>query len=118
MIFKPLLDDFERSYADWLADPDDWDDEPNRDNYMPGGDWFQLFETVSEGTPLSPPFATREELAAWLTNNVDYWGKRRTPEQAAAIVRVGYSPSGLWANGTFYNAEEAVTVLNAGNRIS
>jgi hypothetical protein len=32
----------------------------------PSGDGYQLWETVSEGSPISPVFATPEELADWL----------------------------------------------------
>ena len=30
---------------------------------------FQLYENVSEGSPVSPVFATREALAEWLVQN-------------------------------------------------
>ncbi len=29
---------------------------------------YRMYETCSEGTPISPPFATPEELARWLAN--------------------------------------------------
>lgn len=35
----------------------------------PSGDAYQLWSTTSEGNPMSPPFATPEELARWLTDN-------------------------------------------------
>jgi hypothetical protein len=35
--------------------------------------WYQLYETVSEGTPLSPPFATKEELVNYLVEFGDFW---------------------------------------------
>jgi hypothetical protein len=35
----------------------------------PTGDAYQLWQTVSEGGPCSPPFATVEELACWLSAN-------------------------------------------------
>src|SRR4051812_14783374 len=39
---------------------------PDRAYYRPWKDdeatWFQIWETVSEGTPVTPPFATRAEL--------------------------------------------------------
>lgn len=47
---------------------------PNRDDYMP--DWqpeecthYMMYENTSEGTPISPAFATAEELAHWLADN-------------------------------------------------
>lgn len=35
----------------------------------PAGDAYQLWETVSEGSPISPAFDTPEALAQWLTDN-------------------------------------------------
>ncbi len=35
----------------------------------PEGDAYQCWEHVSEGSPISPPFATPEELARWLADN-------------------------------------------------
>ena len=35
----------------------------------PEGPGWQLWETVSEGSPLSPVFASPEELARWCTDN-------------------------------------------------
>lgn len=47
-------------YWEWNGPP------PDRKNYVDYGGaectWFQVYETVSEGTPVTPPFATREEL--------------------------------------------------------
>ena len=39
--------------------------------------WWQVYETVSEGTPVSPPFATREELVEYLVTNGDFWDQKR-----------------------------------------
>lgn len=35
----------------------------------PKGPWYQMWETVSEGSPISPAFETVEELARWLADN-------------------------------------------------
>lgn len=81
---------------------------PDANDYMPSGDWYQLFETVSEGTPLSPPFEKPEELVEWLANNNDYCGHTWSREQAEAMVRVGFAPSGIFANGRFYNSQQSL----------
>ena len=39
--------------------------------------WLQVYETVSEGTPVSPPFETPEELVDYLVENGDFWDQRR-----------------------------------------
>lgn len=44
--------------------------------------WWQVYETVSEGTPVSPPFETREELVDYLVENGDFWDQRRREEKA------------------------------------
>ena len=54
---------------------EDWDGErPVESDYMP--DWpeaerthLQMYETTSEGTPISPVMETAEELARWLADN-------------------------------------------------
>jgi len=80
---------------------------PDINDYMPNGNWYQLFEEVSEGTPLSPPFATKKELVEWLINNKDYCGHQWTKPQAEGIVKCEYSPSMAMINGKFYTSEEA-----------
>ena len=56
------------SFAEWDGD------EPQEADYMP--DWnplscpfFMMYEDTSEGTPISPKFATPEALARWLADN-------------------------------------------------
>ncbi len=80
------------------------------DEVMPKGEWYQLFEGVSEGTPLSPAFKTGEELVEWLSNNKDFWGTQWTKHQAQKIVELGYSPSGIMTGGKMYNSMEALDI--------
>lgn len=42
--------------------------------------WFQVYETVSEGTPVTPAFATREELVEYLVANGDFWDQKHRAE--------------------------------------
>lgn len=62
---------------------------PNPDDYMPQGDWWQVFQTVSEGTPITPPFASAEELIDWMAKNKDFWGTQWTREGAEQLVKDG-----------------------------
>jgi hypothetical protein len=78
------------SWAEFAGEPPR---HPDPDDYMPSGPWFQLFETVSEGTPLPPPFETEDGLVFWLSNNPDFWGTRWSREAAENIVRGGWAPS-------------------------
>lgn len=60
----------------------------------PEGEGWQLWETVSEGSPISPVFATAEDLATWMTQNrctVD--GPMSSYEAALRFVRAGWAPS-------------------------
>jgi hypothetical protein len=75
---------------------------PDRTYYRPWADseatWYQLWETVSEGTPISPPFETKEELADYLAENGDFWDQKRGEggwgtERARAFVDSGWAPS-------------------------
>jgi len=63
-------------YTEWEGGP------PNPEYYRPAWKkedmtWFQVYETVSEGTPVTPPFATREELVEYLVENGDFWDQSR-----------------------------------------
>lgn len=79
---------------------------PSPEDYMPTGEWYQLFETVSEGTPLTPPFETPQELIEWLTNNEDYWGNRWSKDGAESIVGTGFAMSAVVSGGKIYKPEE------------
>lgn len=53
------------SFSEWNSD------RPNEDDYTPTwedneADHFMMYEECTEGTPLSPAFASKEELAEWL----------------------------------------------------
>jgi len=80
----------------------------------PAGEGWQMWETVSEGSPISPVLDTAEGLARWLVdNNASAEGVRRaTYEQWLAMIHEGWSPSLVldqhwlraeWRNaGSFY----------------
>jgi hypothetical protein len=89
-----------RYHMEWNAEhPDDEDAQEPVDlaDYMPeipeGTPYgWQYYETVSEGTPLSPVCATKDELAAWLSSPAA-GRERRSPEVAAKFVEHGWAPS-------------------------
>ena len=47
----------------------------------PTGDGWQLWETTSEGSPISPVFATAEELAAWCEGNATTFANCRASKE-------------------------------------
>jgi hypothetical protein len=56
------------SFAEWE------DDRPLPEDYMPCWDpeeapWVQMYETATDGTPISPPRPTPALLAQWLVEN-------------------------------------------------
>lgn len=60
----------------------------------PEGDGWQLWETVSEGSPISPVFPTAEALAEWMTrNDCTVNGPVATYEAALKFVHAGWAPS-------------------------
>lgn len=85
------------TYWEWNGGP------PDPDYYRPdwpewSATWFQMYETVSEGTPVSPPFATKAELADYLVEHGDFWDQRGgnggwTRENAERFVSFEWAPT-------------------------
>ena len=104
------LNDFEREcyplgLADWLND----ERAPDPAYFRPWADeeatWFQVWETVSEGTPVTPPFATPEELVEYLVKHGDEWDQSRGTggwkrSSAEAFVKQGWAPSMMVSVGS------------------
>lgn len=69
----------------------------------PEGEGWQVWETVSEGSPISPVFPTREGVIEWLTSPAYTWGASRplTREQAEAFVDQAWAPSFISKGNTF-----------------
>ena len=112
--FHPLYDeDFDTALREWMRNYELWKrDEhdgfeyheiygspPNPEYYRPA--WtpgqathYQLYETVSEGTPMSPVFETLDELAEWLIEN-------GSSEKAARnFIKIGSVPSSMYSPQT------------------
>lgn len=64
----------------------------------PRGDWWQLWETTSEGSPVTPAFATPEELAAHI-------GGENT---LAWITGPGWTPSGIATVGAVLSSDQII----------
>jgi hypothetical protein len=127
--YKPLLDgnyaeaaaDWDRERADWEAGnrpsyaSDEHDDmpydqwagqRPFSGDYMP--QWsdaerthYMMYESTSEGTPISPAFATPEELARWLVDNgaSAFAGQTAGYESWLRVANGGYACSAVISNG-------------------
>lgn len=61
----------------------------------PAGEGWQVWETVSEGSPISPVFADREGLIRWLMSPAYSWGTSRplTRQQAENFTESAWAPT-------------------------
>lgn len=124
--YKPLRRGYEADASDFLAlanakglqeAVDYFGQAPNREHYMP--DWpdaerthLMMYETTSEGTPISPSFATPEELARWLADSgaSAFGSSGATYEQWLSAARRGWSPSAVMEGGRMMSGVEALAV--------
>jgi hypothetical protein len=91
-------DNTPRHYEKWAGtspDPDEYMEKPFKNPIA-----FQMYETVSEGTPVSPVFKTKEELKEYLIKNGDFWDQTRgtggwTEKQATRFVEAEWQPTGM-----------------------
>lgn len=100
----------ESEWWEWHGGP------PDRENYVPYKkeecSWFQVYETVSEGTPVTPPFATSNELIFYLAEKGDFWDQKRgngpwSLDSATRFVEGdGWRPSGIISNGKLSMARD------------
>lgn len=95
------LDGSEGTFEGWYGK------RPNQYDYMP--DWpaeqrthYQMYEDTSDGTPISPIFATPEELARWLVdNNASAFGDMTASyESWLRICKGGYAPGMVYSPQT------------------
>lgn len=103
---------------DWYAGP--YPSKPQPEDYMP--QWsneerthYMMYEDTSEGTPISPAFATPEELARWLADT----GASAFADQTASydawlkmILGPGFSVSAVMVGGKFASGVEAAALLD------
>ena len=116
-IYIPMHDEsFIERHARWVSEFNDWQinpqsdcifsewggPEPTKESYIP--DWPQeqrthcmMYETCTEGTPISPAFETPEELARWLSdNNASAFGNQTASYDAwLRVAKGGYACSAV-----------------------
>lgn len=124
--YKPMYDnDFDTRLAEWLAGYELWkkgEHEYQKDSDLAEGleywdydgalpdpayyrpkfetepTWYQVYETVSEGTPVTPPFSTKEELIEYLVQHGDFRDQRRgdggwSRKNAESFLESEWAPS-------------------------
>ena len=76
----------------------------------PKGEGWQMWETTSEGSPMSPVFSTPEELAHWLagTGASSFGSSTATYEQWLGMIRAGWAPTAAMVNGRMQSGVEYV----------
>jgi len=153
--YRPLYDQaFAPAMREWIAGWDAWergerpdycDEEssalpyweyegapPNPAYYRPDWKpeemtWWQVYETVSEGTPVTPAFATQRELVEYLVEHGDLWDQKRrkegcsvmrcTPwprdEAEAFVFGSGWAPSMIVADGKIMGGVEGMAALSS-----
>jgi len=90
---------------------------PHRDDYMPN--WpeserthFMMYEDTSEGTPISPAFATPEELAQWLADSgaSALGSSTATYDVWLRVAKGGWAPSAIYTpESGFKNGVDALS---------
>jgi hypothetical protein len=77
----------------------------------PAGEGWQMWETTSEGSPISPVCKTPEELARWLADNGASTFGYSTADYDTwlrMIVGTGWAPSAVMADGKMMSGVEAM----------
>ena len=95
----------------------EWEGQPPDRDYYRNVEWtdeerthWQMYETTSEGTPISPVMETPEELARWLADNKAsaFAGDTATYEQWLSVILGGSAPSVVIVNGVMESGVAAV----------
>ncbi|VVB50621.1 Uncharacterised protein [uncultured archaeon] len=108
--WKPKEADETCSWVEWNGS------KPQKRDYMPTfpegtATHLMMYETCTEGTPISPAFATPEELAHWLADNgaSAFGDMTATYEQWLATCKSGWAPSAVFTSQTGLTSGVAAT---------
>ena len=89
--YESALEQYQRCPTDWDSIPPDpdyfrqaWDDDNPATHY-------QVYQDVSEGTPVSPVFASLDEMVAWLI------GEGYSEHAANKFAQLGWAPSMMFS---------------------
>lgn len=129
--FKDAVEEWKAGFLEWengkrpscvSDDCEFWEWEgmpPEPEQYRPEfkekPTWLQVYETVSEGTPCSPPFETKEELVNYLMTEGGLHRKEYpdlfpllTREQAENFVNSEWAPSLVVEDGKVIQGIQAI----------
>jgi len=100
----------------FMSYPHSEGERPRPEDYMP--EWspeecthLQMYETCSEGTPISPVLSSPEILAHWLADNraSAFGDMTATYEQWLHTIKLGWAPSAISGGGTLMSGVEAIS---------
>ena len=100
----------------------EWDgDKPAADEYMPifssdEATCLMMYETCSEGTPISPAFESPEELAKWLAeSNASAFGNMTASYgQWLEMINAKWAPSMVLCGSIMRSGVEAMATMKKG----
>lgn len=107
---RPRAEDETEEYWEYGGTP------PDRKYHMP--DWpedtrthYQMYETCSEGTPISPVMETPEKLARWLTDHgvSAFGGETASYDAWLRVARGGYACSAVISGRGLESGVEALS---------
>lgn len=81
---------------------------------VPTGEGWQMWETTSEGSPISPVFDSPEKLARWLSdNNASAFGRQGASYEhwLKMIDGPAWAPSMVMSGGQIMSGVEAVSTI-------
>jgi len=122
--FNEVLEEYYQNYIAWRNKThEDYDESTSFGDYFGSIDpdgyrpefkeeptWYQVYETVSEGAPVTPPFETKEELVEYLVEKGTFWDQQRVRDgrqssvgwnrkSAEQFAKDGWVMSGIVSNG-------------------
>lgn len=106
---RPL---FDRSILKYHKPGEDLPDEDDLMPEFPKGTatgWC-MYETTSEGTPISPVLGSPEELARWLADNraSSFGSQTATYDQWLRAIQAGWAPSAVVTSSGVHSGVEAI----------
>ncbi len=101
-----------RDYCEWDCNPPSY--ECYRPRFTEEPTWYQVYQTVSEGYPVTPPFATKEELVNYLVENGDFWDQKRgdggwNRTAAERFVESGWALSFVLLGGKLMTSKDCLS---------
>jgi hypothetical protein len=92
----PMDEDLEDKWQEYFSE---------RKIHPPEGDGYQVWETVSEGSPIGPVFATASACVEWLVQ------QGYSKEGAEAFIESGWAPSFAVCGGVTAMGPDALVLL-------